>query len=165
MITPKVLPSEIVNPLLLRLKDELTAFHFYKNARNWCANQGYEIASKYFENEYKDELSHAEVIENFLNDWNVYFDVPQIDKNPLKFKNLADVIEQAYKMEYALYTEYEDTSLKIFKLGDVCAFDMLKFHREVQTKSVAEYATMINKLTEVDVNNKCEMLLLEKILF
>jgi len=165
MLTPKVLPTEIVNLLLPRLKDELTAFHFYKNARNWCANQGYEVASKYFEAEYNDELSHAKVLEDFLNDWNVYFDVPQIDKNPLKFKVLSDIIEQAYKMEYALYEDYEDTSAKIFKLGDICAFDMLKFHRDVQTKSVAEYATMINKLTGVDVNNKFNMLLLEKKLF
>ena len=165
MITPKVLPQDITNLLLLRLADELFAFHFYKNARNWCANQGYEIASKYFDAEYKDELVHGQVIEDFLNNWNVYFDVPAIDKNPLTFKNLADVIEQAYKMEYKLYEEYEDTSAKIFKTGDICAFDMLRFHRDQQTKSVAEYATMINKLTGVDVNDKCEMLLLEKKLF
>lgn len=165
MITPKKLPKEIVDLLLARLKDELTAFHFYKNARNWCANEGYEIASKFFSEEASDELSHGQVIEDFLNDWNVFFDYPQIDKNPLQFKGLADIIEKAYVMEYKLYEEYEDTSAKIFKMGDICAFDLLQFHRNQQTKSVAEYATKINKLTGVNVNDKFQMLLLEKKLF
>lgn len=165
MITLKKLPKEVVELFLTRLKDELKAFHFYKNARNWCANEGYLIASKYFENESNDELSHGQILEDFLNDWNEFYDVPQIDKNLLTFKNLADVIQQAYVMEYKLYEEYEDTSVKVFKMGDICAFDILKFHREVQNKSVAEYATMVNKLTGVDLSDKCAMLLLEPTLF
>jgi hypothetical protein len=39
------------------------------------------------------------------------------------------------------------------------------FFRDVQQKSVAEYATKLNMLNGINVNNKFEMLSIEKKLF
>ena len=78
---------------------------------------------------------------------------------------MEKVIFKAYDIEYKLYEDYENDSVKIFELGDICTFDLLQFFRGVQTKSVAEYSDMINMLEGVNLNSKFELLMLEKKLF
>ena len=165
MKKPERLPKEIVDLLLPRLNDEFKAYYTYRSASNWCKNVGFEKAASYFAKESEDELSHAKGIESFLVDWNVTPDLPKIDKPILEFSGLADVIQKAYDMEYALYVAYEDTSAKVFKTGDLCVFDFLQAYRGIQTKSVAEYSDMINILDGVDEKDKFKLLLLEEKLF
>ena len=55
-------------------------------------------------------------------------------------------------MEYELYENYEETSIKIMKSGDVCAFDLLQFFRNQQTTSVGECSDMINKLDGINMH-------------
>lgn len=164
MIKPNKLEDEVVNMLLPRLQDEYTAFYFYRAAGNWCKNVGYEKAAEFFAAESTDELEHAKKIETYLVDWNVTPDLPALQRPPLEFANLVSVIEQAYKIEYDLYEQYEDTSLKVFSV-DPCTFDFLQQFRAIQTKSVAEYSDKLNMLEGVEPTGKFEMLLLEKKLF
>lgn len=162
---PKQLPKEVVELLLPRLKDEFNTSYLYRSISNWCKNVGYFKASEFFAKESDDELVHAKGIENFLIDWNVTPDLPIIQQPKLEFKNLCEVIEMAYGVEYQLYEDYEDTSIKIFKTGDLCVFDFLQFYRTTQKQSVAEYSDKLNMLDGVDCNSKFEMLVLEKKLF
>lgn len=164
MIKPEVLPKEIVSLLLDRLKDETTAFYFYRSASNWCKNVGFFKASEYFSKESSDELVHAKGIENFLTDWNVMPLLPSIDKPVTSFKDLQDIIDQAYKLEYELYGEYEDIAAKIFDMKDLSTFTFLQGYITIQKNSVAEYSDMINTLQGTS-GNKFELLMLEEILF
>lgn len=165
MKKPNQLPQEIVNLLLPRLQDEFNAYYFYRSASNWCKNVGFFKAAKFFAEESEDELKHANKIEDFLIDWNVTPDLPVIGKPVLAFQLLSDVIESAYNIEYTLYEDYEETSAKIFKTGDLCVFDFLQFYRKTQTDSVAQYSDMLNVLEGVNVASKFEMLLIEENLF
>lgn len=165
MIKPEKLSQDVTNLLLARLKDEFTAFYFYRDATNWCQNVGFFMAADYFKAESADELEHAKKIESYLTDWNISFDLPTILKTNSDFSDLGDIIEQAYKMEYALYEAYEEISSKIFKIGDLCVFDFLQFYRVTQKEAVAEYSDMINLLTGVATDNKFQMLLMEEKLF
>lgn len=165
MIKPNQLEGEVVQMLLPRLQDEYTAFYFYRAASNWCQGVGYEKAAEFFANESKDELEHAGKIEKYLVDWNVTPDLPALQRPPLEFANLISIIEQAYKIEYDLYEQYEKTSMEIFNAQDTCTFDFLQQFRMLQTKSVAEYSDKLNMLEGVEPTGKFEMLLLEKNLF
>jgi len=165
MKKPVKLSDEVVNLLLPRLSDEFKAYYFYRSASNWCKNVGFFIAAEYFAKESNDELEHAKGIENFLVDWNISPKLPTIDAPEINFGGLAEIIDAAYKLEYDLYEEYEDTSAKIFKTGDLCVFDFLQKYRSIQQVSVAEYSDMINMLEGVDVKSKFEMIMLEKKLF
>lgn len=164
MIKPEKLSLEIVNLLLPRLKDEYNAFYFYRSATNYCKNVGHFTASKFFKAESDDELLHAKGIEDLLVDFNITPNLPSIEKPPLQFKNLLDVIEQAYKIEYDLYEAYEETSIKVFKTGDLCVFDFLQTYRTIQKQSIAEYSDKLNVLEGVEPN-KMNLLLLEETLF
>lgn len=165
MKTPEKLPIQVVNLLLPRLQDELNAFYFYRSATNWCKNVGYFKAAEFFAEESDTESKHAKAIEDYLVDWNVTPDLPNILKPTLEFRNLVDVITQAYDMEYKLYEAYEETSMRIFKIGDLCVFDFLQSYRVGQKEAVAEYSDKLNMLEGTNELSKFEMLMLEKKLF
>jgi ferritin len=55
--------------------------------------------------------------------------------------------------------------MKIFKCGDISAFDFMQFYRDAQKSSVTTFSDMLNKLEGVDVNDKFKMLLLQEKLF
>ena len=165
MKKPEKLSQPVINLLLPRLQDEFNAAYFYRSASNWCKNVGYFKAGAFFDKESEDEFGHAKKIENYLVDWNVTPALPTIPKPTLEFANLAEVISKAYEMEYALYEEYEDTSMKIFKTGDLCVFDFLQQYRTGQKDAVAEYSDKINMLEGTNTESKFEMLMLEENLF
>lgn len=162
---PEVLSQEVVNLLLPRLQDEFNAFYFYRSATNWCQNKGFFKAASFFKAESDDELTHAKKIEEYIVDWNVTPNLPNIMKPTLEFTDLVDIIEKAYDMEFALYEGYEDTSMKIFKTGDLCVFDFLQFYRTTQKEAVAEYSDKLNVVEGTNRDSKFEMLMLEETLF
>lgn len=165
MIKPEKLPNDVVKLLVERLNDEFKAYYFYRSATNWCKNVGYFKAAEFFAKESEDELAHAKKIENYLTDWNVTPDLPMIDKPVLEFSCICDVLDHSYEMEYDLYEAYEDTSMAIFKIGDLCVFDFLQFFRTAQKDAVAEYSDKLNMLEGVEPGDKFQMLMLEKKLF
>jgi len=163
-MTPNKLDKEVVDLLLPRLKDEYNAFYFYRAASNWCQNVGYFKAAEFFAKESADELTHAKKIEDYLVDWNISPELPTVDRPQITFGGLIDVIENAYLIEYALYEDYEGTSMEVFK-KDLCVFDFLQEFRKIQKDSVAEYSDKLNMLEGVNAKDKFNMLLLEKKLF
>jgi len=165
MKKPVQLSKEVVNLLLPRLGDEFSAFYFYRSASNWCKGVGFFKASEFFAKESEDELLHAKNIENYIVDWNVNPKLPIIDKPEIEFTSLVEIIEKAYKLEYDLYEAYEETSMEIFKTGDLCVFDFLAEYRKIQKDSVAEYSDKLNMLEGCDTSSKFELLVLEKKLF
>lgn len=165
MQTVNKLDSNIGKMLLDRLQDEFNAYYFYRSASNWCKSAGYIEASEYFAEESKDELAHAKILEDFMVDWNVIPNLPVINTPKLVFSSLIDVIEQAYKIEYALYEEYEDTGVKIFKLGDLCVFGLLQGFITIQKDSVVSYSDMLNLLEGIDAKDKYSLLTLQSKLF
>ena len=165
MLKPVQLPKEVVSELTPRIGDEHKAFYFYKAAANWCFEKGYNKAGKFFQEESADELAHAEILEKFIRDWNVIPELDAIKAPPVEFKDLVDILEQAYEMEYKLYEDYEDSSKAVFKIGDLCAFDLLQQFRTIQKDSVALYSDYLNKLELIDPSNKLDLLYFENKFF
>jgi len=162
---PNTLNQQSVNAILIRLKDEFTAFYFYRSASNWCNNVGYKKAGEYFANESADELVHAKSLENYLVDWNIDVQLPIIEEPQSTFVNLIDVIEKAYQMEYNLYLGYENTVGELLDRKDFTSFNELQSKIEIQKKSVAEYSDMLNLLDGVDIRDQAKLLLLDEHLF
>jgi ferritin len=151
-MTPYKLSPEISKMLSVKINDEYSAHYFYRQAANYCDNVGFLKAAEYFKNEAADELTHAEGLQKYLTDWNVQPDMMEV-ASPEKIDGLVDLIEKAYKMEYALYDEYEEISAKIFP-KDLCTFDFLQQYRTIQRMAVAEYSTFLNQLELIDKEDK-----------
>ncbi len=162
---PEKLSQLVVDFLTKRLQDEYNHHYFYQAASNWCNNVGFKKAGAYFLEESTEELGHARMIEQYLIDWNITPSLPTIQQPILEFSDLLSVIETAYNNEYKLYEDYEDSSMGIFKLGDLCVFDFLQFFRKAQKDSVATYSDMLNVLEGCNRGSKFEMLLLQEELF
>jgi ferritin len=149
---------ELFNPIepfvqifLDRLTNELTAFHFYRNASNYCANVGYVEFAEFFKSESKDEIKHATMIQDFLNDWGVVYQVPDITSDDT-FEGLVDVITKAYQIEVALYKAYNSDATKA--ISDISAYSKILEMVEIQRSSVAEYRTLIDQLSLIDSSDK-----------
>lgn len=162
---PNSINQATIDALLVRLKDEFTAYYFYRSASNWCKNVGFVKASEYFAAESEDELKHAKKIEDFLVDWNVDVKLPYIESPQSSFLNLVDVIEKAYQLEYNLYLGYDFTSEEVMERKEHTTYGFLQFFRDIQLKSVAEYSDMLNLLDGVDIRDKAKLLLLDEHLF
>jgi ferritin len=164
MTQPKKLPAAIVSILNERLKDEFSAFYFYRSVSNWCKNVGYMYASKYFAQESDEELNHAKMIEAYLTDWNVMPAMDTIKSSDEKFTSLSTTIEMAYEIEYELYESYEESAQKILK-ADICTFKLVQTLLEIQQKSVAVYSDMLNELALINPSDKFQLYYIEKRLF
>jgi len=176
MITPNKLPEEIVSLLQPRLRDELTQYARYTAMANWCRGVGYEKAAAFYEKDASEELEHAQRLMKFLVDWNIIPSYPSIVAPRTTFDSLTATIEEAYKFEFKLYEDYEDTSARVFEAGDMCTFDFLQQYRTIQRTTVAEYSDKLNMLEGVvdrepeegeerERECKVDMLLLEEKLF
>ena len=146
-----------------RIKDEYTAHYYYRAASNWCQDMNYKKAAEFFKNEAKDELKHAQKLQEYMTDFNI---IPEIPQAPTKhsFSNLIDIIHGAYKMELALMKEYNKDSQDVFST-DITTFDFLTEFREIQKGAVIEYNDLINATNLVNKKDKFQVLYFEQTYF
>jgi ferritin len=161
---------ELFNPLhehmpifMARLQNEYEAFHFYRNASNWCANMGYTKAAKYFTNEAQSETQHAIKIQDFLNDWGAVYSLPAISTEET-FESLADVIYKAYEIEVSLYKAYSANANEIEESERSSYLLFLEFVG-IQRESVAEYRTLVDKLALINAEDKFQLFVYEREVF
>jgi ferritin len=160
---PKALEQNIVSMILPRLQDEYDAAAMYKGIANWCKGNGYEKAATYFDGESADELKHAQRLMEYLTDWNIYPEIPDVPAPKIEYKDLVEALETAYNTEYSLYEKYEGTAKEMFT-ADLCTFKLMQDYLQIQVESVAEYSDKLNMLEGCD-KTKTTLLLLEDKLF
>jgi ferritin len=159
-ITPKTLSGDIIELLNQRIGGEYQAHYLYRAASDWCRGKGYMKASSFFEEESMDELKHAKILRDYLVDWNCTPTIPEGNHNP-KINSLIDAINQAYDLEYGLFTSYVAISSEIFS-KDLATFDFLKQFRDIQTKSVAVFSDLLNAANLINHQNKLDVLYFER---
>jgi ferritin len=157
------LSSKTIKILTDRIKDEYTAHYFYRDATNWCRDKNYKKAAEFFQKEAKDELKHAQKIQEYMTDFNI---IPQIPQAPIdhKFDNLIEIVYGAYKMELGLMKAYNKDSQDLFS-EDITTFDFLTEFREIQKGAVVEYNDLINGSELVDTKDKFQVLYFEQTYF
>jgi ferritin len=157
------LSSKTIKILTDRIKDEYTVHYFYRAATNWCRDKNYKKAAEFFQKEAKDELKHAQKIQEYMTDFNI---IPQIPQAPIdhKFDNLIEIVHGAYKMELGLMKAYNKDSQDLFS-EDITTFDFLTEFREIQKGAVVEYNDLINGSQLVDTKDKFQVLYFEQTYF
>ena len=108
-------------------------------------------------------MTHAELLQKYMVDWNVLPIIAPIKSIP-DFTNLIDIINKAYKLEFDLFSAYNRVSTTVFP-SDLATFDFLQELRIGQRESVAEYADLLNVAQLVNVANSFEILYYEQTYF
>lgn len=154
------LSDKVVKILTDRLKDEYYAHFLYRDAANWCHDKNYKKAAKFFDDDAKTELEHAEILQKYMTDFNI---IPTIPKSETKhqFDNLIDIIYQAYQFELDLMKSYTKDSHSVFQ-DDLTTFDFLQQFRDIQRDSVVEFNDLINASNLVDKKDKFQVLYFEQ---
>jgi len=163
MAIPKTLPREVEEILNERLGDEYTAYYFYRNASNWCKNANYKKAASFFNSEAEGELGHAQGIQDYLTQWNLIPNIPQVPTSQ-KFISLVDIINKAYEIEYNLLEKYSDNQKDLDSIHPA-TFNFIQKYVDIQNGEVEEYSDFLNALQLVDITNKFEVLYFENTYF
>jgi ferritin len=160
---PKTLPADIVTEIEKRIAGEYNAHYTYRNAANWCKNMNYKKAAAFFEAEAAYELEHANMLMDYLTQWNIIPKMMPVDPN-IQFKSLVGIVDVAYDVEYNLLLNY---SAMQSALSDAhpATFNFIQKFVDIQNESVAEYSDLLNALELVNINNKFEILYFEQTYF
>lgn len=165
MITkPNTLSDAMVRLILPFIEEEYIAFYHYRAAGNWCKGVGFDKAAEFYFKESETELSHAKSLEQFLVDWNVICELPEVEVPKLEYESLPETIYTSYELEYSLFEKYKKGSRDAFGMGEMNVFQLLMNKVNTQNESVIEYSDKMNMLEGVELN-KTNLLLLEKKLF
>ena len=157
------LNNKVIRLLTERLKDEYYAHYLYRSAANWCHDMNYKKAAAFFDADAKTELEHAEMIQNYMTDFNINPTIPP-SQTKFKFENLIDIIHQAYQFELKLMRSYNENSQSLFK-EDLTTFDFLQKFRDIQKDSVVEFSDLINASNLIDKEDKFQVLYFEQTYF
>ena len=97
-------------------------------------------------------------------DWNVeldFLELPAVGE----YEGIVEIVEAAYKLEWDLLQAYKNNLFIAQTEEDYSTFNLLQKYVQIQTESVAEYATLLNQLSLFDSKDKNQVFLFEKKLF
>lgn len=160
---PKTLDPEVERILNERLGDEYTAYYLYRNASNWCKNVNYKKAAAFFNSEAEAELGHAQGIQDYLTQWNLIPNIPQVS-TAYNFTSLVDIINKAYGIEIGLLEKYSENQKELAELHPA-TFNFIQKYVDIQNSEVEEYSDLLNALELINTDNKFEVLYFENTYF
>jgi ferritin len=140
--------DEIISKAKARLTNEYEAHFHYQFIANWCDINGYPNAAKYFKEEAETELVHAGKVMNWLNGWNITYQMPSVSV-PMEIDALEDCLTQSYEIEAALWQAYNADAISVMET-DTSAYDLFRKMLKIQTESVAEYRNLIDRYNRAD---------------
>ncbi len=123
---------------------ELYQANLWKSFANQLQKLGYFGSQKYFLAESAEELTHYQILVEFMNDMGDCADLPKIDAVKDKISNIGDALELGYEMELEVLNHYkkfyheaeeEDCAVGIF----------LQQFVDIQVKAVGAYGDLLAK--------------------
>jgi len=91
---PQLISNDLSQVLIEQVGHELYNAHLYKYISAYLKNKGLDNVSKMFDNQFKEETEHAEMIIQLLTDTNTKFIMPSIDGCQMEFSTLLDIAQK-----------------------------------------------------------------------
>lgn len=130
---------------------ELYQSSLWKHTANQLQRLGYFGAQKYFLSESAEELTHYQMLVEFMNDMGDVAEVPKIDEADDTIDSLATALQIAYDMELDVYNQYK----KLYKEAEEedCAVSIfLQQFVLIQVKAVGDYGDFISRYNRCGTN-------------
>ena len=139
-----LLSSKLKKGLQEALQIELQQASLWKSLANQMQRLGYFGTQKYFLAESAEELTHYQIIADFMNDMGDVAQIPQIEAIKDKAENIGDALDIGYQMEREVMDMYRDFSKEAFEECQVTYQFLLQF-LEIQRKAVGHYGDLLAK--------------------
>ena len=123
---------------------ELYQANLWKSFANQMQRLGYFGTQKYFLAESAEELTHYQMLVEFMNDMGDCADLPKIDAVSDKVNNIGEALELGYEMEMEVLNHYK----KFYQEADEedCAVGIfLQQFVTIQVQAVGHYGDLLAK--------------------
>jgi|TARA_R110000868_G_C10640336_1_gene744083 ferritin len=144
MLVKSLLNAEMKKGLQQSIYWELYQSNLWKSLANQLQRLGLFGSQKYFLAESAEELTHYQIIVEFMNDMGDCADLPKIDAIEDKVKNIGDALEIGYETETDVYNHYKDFAKDALK-EDLAVYNFLQQFIDIQVKAVGAYGDLLAK--------------------
>lgn len=126
------------------LQVELYQSNLWKHLANHLQRLGFFGSQKYFLTESAEELTHYQIIADFMNDMGDVADVPAIEAIKDKIETIGDALEIGYETELDVLNQYKDL-YKMAEEEDCAVAVFLQQFITIQVKAVGQYGDFLAK--------------------
>lgn len=126
------------------LQVELYQSNLWKHLANHLQRLGFFGSQKYFMTESAEELTHYQIIADFMNDMGDVADVPAIEAIKDKIETIGDALEIGYETELDVLNQYKDL-YKMAEEEDCAVAVFLQQFITIQVKAVGQYGDLLAK--------------------
>ena len=144
MLVKSMLNAEMKKGLQQSIYWELYQSNLWKSLANQLQRLGLFGSQKYFLAESAEELTHYQIIVEFMNDMGDCADLPKIEAIEDKVKNIGDALEIGYETETDVYNHYKDFAKDALK-EDLAVYSFLQQFIDIQVKAVGSYGDLLAK--------------------
>lgn len=144
MLGKSLLSASLKKGLQSALQVELYQSNLWKHLANQLQRLGYFGSQKYFLAESAEELTHYQIIVDFINDMGDVASVPAIEAINDKVASIGDALEIGYETELDVLNQYK----KLYKQAEEedCAVGIfLQQFITIQVKAVGQYGDLLAK--------------------
>ena len=151
LVIKNLLSADTKKLLQKSIESELYASNLYKHIANQLQRLGYFGAQSYYAKESADELTHYQILVDYINDMGDVANVPSIPAISVKIESIEDALSAQYKAEYDLLQQYEEFYDKVEEKDCITAQFLLQF-LEIQRKSVGEVGDLASRYNRCGKN-------------
>ena len=144
MLVKSMLNAEMKKGLQQSIYWELYQSNLWKSLANQLQRLGLFGSQKYFLAESAEELTHYQIIVEFMNDMGDCADLPKIEAIEDKVKNIGDALDIGYETETDVYNHYKDFAKDALK-EDLAVYSFLQQFIDIQVKAVGAYGDLLAK--------------------
>jgi ferritin len=144
MLVKSLLSKDMKEGLQKSIYWELYQSNLWKSLANQLQRLGLFGSQKYFLAESAEELTHYQIIVEFMNDMGDCADLPKIEAITDKVKNIGDALEIGYEIETEVYNHYKNLAKDAME-EDLAVFNFVQQFIDIQVKAVGAYGDLLAK--------------------
>lgn len=148
MLIKSLLSQSLKKGLQEALQMELYQSSLWKHIANNLQRLGFFGGQKYFLKESAEELTHYQILVDFINDMGSCADMPKIDAVDDSIQSIEDALQVGYEMELEVYNLYKKLYEKAEEEDCSVGQFLLQFI-QIQREAVGSYGDLISRY------NKC----------
>ncbi len=144
MLVKSLLSADMRDGLQKSIYWELYQSNLWKSLANQLQRLGLFGSQKYFLGESAEELTHYQIIVEFMNDMGDCADLPKIEAITDKVTCIGDALEIGYEIETDVYNHYKTLAKDALK-EDLAVYNFLQQFIDIQVKAVGAYGDLLAK--------------------